>query len=101
MAIYLPNLNIAPPTADSTANATAVDVIGNKTDTAAETADVSSVMRLLRALLARWTVTAQNSALNVDIADVIGNKLDASYDGGNSIYAILHTLGMKVRIHAY
>lgn len=39
------------------------------------------------------TVPSVDSAANVVSGDVIGNKLDRTYNGGNSIFAAVHTLG--------
>jgi hypothetical protein len=73
--------------ANATANVDIADVIGNKTDTAAETADVVSIVRLLRALIARWAVSTADVADNADIADVIGNKSDTT--AGTSIVSLI------------
>jgi len=59
---------------------TSIGVLGALTSVASETTDTATVVALLRALLARWTVSSQNATANVDAADVIGNKTDAAAD---------------------
>ncbi len=66
-----------------------IAVLGALADTASEAAGATA-MKLLRALLDRWTVSTADSSANTDIGDVIGNKLDTV--GGTSIVSILKRL---------
>jgi hypothetical protein len=74
------------PLADSASNALMMDVLGNKTDTTAGT----SIVALVKGLLAGILVPAKNAVTNANIRDVIGNKTDD--EAGTSVYSILYTL---------
>ena len=65
------------PTADTVDNDTIIDVVGNKEDAANETANVSSLVGLLRQLLVELDVGVKDAATNANINDVLGNKEDA------------------------
>jgi hypothetical protein len=82
------------PAKDSTDNAVVSDVLGNKTDIANETADVASVIGLLRQALANVAVIdglqdvpTQNLATNATINQAIGNKTDTT--AGTSIISLV------------
>jgi hypothetical protein len=61
--IILNNATTAIPTADSTANTTFIEVIGNKGDASNDTADQASVIGLLRNVLANLHTDADVAAL--------------------------------------
>ena len=73
---------------DSAANVYTDQVVGNKADTVAG----DSLVALAKQVLALHGIPGLDSADNVNLRDVVGRKGDASYNGGTSLMALLHTL---------
>lgn len=71
--VHLQNIREISPE-NSTANDCFIDVIGNKEDAAANTADTASIIALLRYLIA-------NSADNTDVLTVLGDIATAAHTG--------------------
>ena len=71
-------VDLAVPSADSSANVTTPDVVGNKSDTVAGTSVIALVKQTLAKTLgsANIAVSTADSVDNVDIVDVVGNKTD-------------------------
>jgi hypothetical protein len=89
------------PTQDLATNATFAQVVGNKTDTVGGTSIIALAKQIVEdtgttipgtitTIDAFHDVPAQNSADNVVMSDVIGNKTDT--DDGDSIYSMCTTI---------